>query len=89
MFIINYFNHYGTLISSTISSIYCGGGAVSLLTIKAIKKLKNIPKVPIPSGLVSGEDYYCNYRPLPTPCASQKDWDERCEFEHRTIPSHF
>ena len=46
-------------------------------------------KVPIPSGLISGKDYYCNYRPLPTPCASEKDWDERCEFENRTIPSHF
>ena len=46
-------------------------------------------RVPIPAGLTIGKDYYCNYRPVPTPCASRNDWDERCEFEQTTHPSRF
>ena len=34
-----------------------GGGSVSLLTIKAVKKLKNIPKVPIPSGEIPNNQF--------------------------------
>ena len=39
-------------------------------------------KVPIASGLPEGENYYCNYLPLPTPCASRNDWDDRCKWDH-------
>ena len=39
-------------------------------------------KVPIASGLPEGENYYCNYQPLHTPCASKKDWDERCNWDN-------
>ena len=46
-------------------------------------------RVPIPSGLKIGNDYYCNYRPVPTPCASRNDWDERCEFGQTAHPSRF
>ena len=46
-------------------------------------------KVPIPSGLAEGENYYCNYRPDPTVCASRNDWDERCEFDQSAHPSRF
>ena len=46
-------------------------------------------KVPIASGLPEGENYYCNYRPLPTPCASRNDWDERCNLDHTYNPNRF
>ena len=46
-------------------------------------------RVPIPSGLITGKDYFCNYRPVPTPCASRNDWDERCEFEQTARPRRF
>ena len=46
-------------------------------------------RVPIPSRLKIGNDYYCNYRLAPTPCASRNDWDERCEFERTAHPSRF
>ena len=38
-------------------------------------------KVPISSGLVEGANYYCNYRPVKTACASRNDWDERCKWD--------
>lgn len=46
-------------------------------------------KVPIASGLPEGENYYCNYRPLPTPCASRNDWDESCKWDHTYHPNRF
>jgi len=46
-------------------------------------------KVPIASGLPVGENYYCNYRPLPTPCASRNDWDERCNWDNSYHPNRF
>ena len=46
-------------------------------------------KVPIASGLPEGENYYCNYRPLPTPCASRNDWDERCNWDNSYHPNRF
>ena len=46
-------------------------------------------KVPIASGLPEGENYYCNYRPLPTPCASRNDWDERCNWDHTYHPNRY
>jgi len=46
-------------------------------------------KVPIASGLPEGENYYCNYRPLPTPCASRNDWDERCNYDHTYHPNRY
>ena len=46
-------------------------------------------KVPIASGLPEGEIYYCNYRPLPTPCASRNDWDESCKWDHTYHPNRF
>ena len=46
-------------------------------------------KVPIASGLPEGENYYCNYQPLPTPCASRNDWDERCNYGHTYHPNRF
>ena len=46
-------------------------------------------RVPIPSGLQIGMDFYCNYRPVPTKCASRSDWDERCEFKQTTHPNRF
>ena len=36
-------------------------------------------KVPIISGLVEGANYYCNYRPVQTACASSNDWDKSCK----------
>jgi len=46
-------------------------------------------KVPIASGLPEGENYYCNYRPWPTPCASRNDWDERCYWDQTYHPNRF
>ena len=46
-------------------------------------------KVPIASGLPEGENYYCNFRPLPTPCASRNDWDERCNWDNSYHPNRF
>ena len=46
-------------------------------------------RVPISSGLRTGEDYYCNYRPATTACASRNDWDERCEWDQTAHPSRF
>ena len=46
-------------------------------------------KVPIASGLPEGENYYCNYRPWPTPCASRNDWDERCNWDQTYHPNRF
>ena len=46
-------------------------------------------KVPIASGLPEGENYYCNFRPLPTPCASRNDWDERCNWDNTYHPNRF
>ena len=46
-------------------------------------------KVPIASGLPEGENYYCNFRPLPTPCASRNDWDERCNYDHTYHPNRY
>ena len=46
-------------------------------------------KVPIASGLPEGENFYCNYRPLPTPCASRNDWDERCNWDHTYHPNRY
>ena len=46
-------------------------------------------KVPIASGLPEGENYYCNYQPLPTPCASRNDWDERCNYDHTYHPNRY
>ena len=46
-------------------------------------------KVPIASGLPEGENYYCNYQPLPTPCASRNDWDERCNWDNNYHPNRF
>ena len=46
-------------------------------------------KVPISSGLRIGDDYYCNYRSVPTACASRNDWDERCEWNQTAHPSRF
>ena len=46
-------------------------------------------KVPIASGLPEGENYYCNFRPLPTPCASRDDWDERCNWDNTYHPNRF
>ena len=46
-------------------------------------------RVPISSGLAEGEDYYCNYRPVPTACASRKDWDKRCEWDQTAHPNRF
>ncbi len=46
-------------------------------------------KVPIVSGLPTGENYYCNYRPVPTACASRNDWDERCEWDQSYHPNRF
>ena len=46
-------------------------------------------KVPIDSGLPEGENYYCNYQPLPTPCASRNDWDERCNWDNTYHPNRF
>ena len=46
-------------------------------------------KVPIASGLPEGENYYCNYQPLPTPCASRNDWDERCNWDNTYHPNRF
>ena len=46
-------------------------------------------KVPIVSGLPEGENYYCNYQPLPTPCASRNDWDERCNWDNTYHPNRF
>ncbi|HIB45847.1 MAG TPA: hypothetical protein EYO46_06460 [Candidatus Lambdaproteobacteria bacterium] len=46
-------------------------------------------KVPISSGLTSGQNYYCNYRPVPTVCASRNDWDERCEWNQTASPNRF
>ena len=36
-------------------------------------------KVPITSKLAEGANYYCNYRPVQTSCASSNDWNERCK----------
>ena len=46
-------------------------------------------KVPIASSLPEGENYYCNYRPSPTPCASRNDWDERCNWDQTYHPNRF
>ena len=46
-------------------------------------------RVPIVSGLAEGKDYYCNYRPAPTACASRNDWDERCEWDQTAHPNRF
>ncbi|MBS1256730.1 MAG: hypothetical protein MAG581_02556 [Deltaproteobacteria bacterium] len=46
-------------------------------------------KVPLASGLPEGANYYCNYRPLPIPCASRNDWDKRCEWEQSYHPDRF
>ena len=46
-------------------------------------------KVPIASGLPEGENYYCNYQPLPTPCASRNDWDKRCSWDNTYYPNRY
>ena len=46
-------------------------------------------KVPIVSGLPTGENYYCYYRPVPTDCASRNDWDKRCEWDQTYHPNRF
>ena len=46
-------------------------------------------KVPIASALPEGENYYCNYRPSPTPCASRNDWDKRCNWDQTYHPNRF
>ena len=46
-------------------------------------------KVPIASALPEGENYYCNYRPSPTPCVSLNDWDERCNWDHTYHPNRY
>ena len=46
-------------------------------------------KVPIVSDLPVGKNYYCNYRPSPTACASRNDWDERCEWDQSYHPNRF
>ena len=46
-------------------------------------------KVPISSSLPEGENYYCNYRPSLTPCASRNDWDERCNWDQTYHPNRF
>ena len=46
-------------------------------------------KVPIVSDLPVGKNYYCNYRPPPTACASHNDWDERCEWDQSYHPNRF
>ena len=46
-------------------------------------------KVPIVSGLPTGENYYCYYRPVPTKCASRNDWDKRCEWDQTYHPNRF
>ena len=47
----------GTLISSTKSWIFFGGGEVILLTELATIKLNSIPKVPIPSGEIPNHQF--------------------------------
>ena len=46
-------------------------------------------KVPIVSGLPTGENYYCYYRPVPTKCASRNDWDKRCKWDQTYHPNRF
>ena len=46
-------------------------------------------KVPISSGLAEGVNYYCNYRPVQTACASRNDWDERCKWNQTPDQNHF
>ena len=46
-------------------------------------------KVPISSGLAVGANYYCNYRPVQTACASRNDWDERCKWDQTAHQNHF
>ena len=46
-------------------------------------------KGPIEAGIPEGENYYCNYQPLPTPCASRNDWDERCNWDNSYHPNRF
>jgi hypothetical protein len=46
-------------------------------------------RVPISSGLRTGEDYYCNYRPATTACASRNDWDERCKWDQTAHQKRF
>ena len=46
-------------------------------------------KVPITSRLPEGANYYCNYRPVQTTCASRNDWDERCKWKQTDHQNRF
>ena len=39
-------------------------------------------RVPLETDMLPGEFLYCNFRPGPTLCASDHDWDERCLKKH-------
>ena len=39
-------------------------------------------RVPLETDMLPGEVLYCNFRPGPTLCASDHDWDERCLKKH-------
>ena len=46
-------------------------------------------RVPLQTGLPPGEVFYCNYRPEPTPCASDQNWDQRCLKDQPYRPGLF
>ena len=44
-------------------------------------------RVPLETDMLPGEVLYCNFRPVPTLCASDHDWDERCLKKHPIRPA--
>ena len=43
-------------------------------------------RIPLETEMMPGEVLYCNFRPGPTLCASDHDWDERCLKKHQIRP---
>ena len=44
-------------------------------------------EVPFETNMLPGQILYCNFRPGPTLCASDHDWDERCLKKHPIRPT--
>jgi len=44
-------------------------------------------RVPFETDMLPGEVLYCNFRPGPTLCASDHDWDKSCLKKHPIRPA--
>ena len=45
-------------------------------------------RIPLETDMLPGEVLYCNFRPSPTLCTSDHDWDERCLKKHPLRPAN-